>query len=119
MRILNESRLVLKEPTLEIAQVTVDRLRQIHSTAHEWDAPHIEAQIAGATFQRRMRSQVRRAINEWDLLRLYPDARPETEVTGFHHIYTEDLTLEQETGDELEGSIENLGSSQQEESDEN
>ena len=119
MRILNENRLVIKEPTLETAQATVDRLRQIHSTAHEWDAPHIEAQIGGATFQRRMRSQVRRAINEWDLIRLYPDARPDTEDTDFHHTYTEDLTLEQETSEELESSIESQVSSQQEESNEN
>lgn len=105
MRILNESRLGLKEQTAETIQTTVERLRQIHSKAYEWDAPPIEAQIGGATFQRRMRSQVRRVINEWDLIRLYPDARPDTEDTNFHHTYTEDLTLEQEMGDELEASI--------------
>jgi hypothetical protein len=66
-----------------------------------------------------MRSQVRRVINEWDLIRLYPDAHPDTEDTDFHHTYTEDLTLEQETGEELEGSIESQVSSQQEESNEN
>jgi len=119
MRILNESGMGLKEPTAETIQTTVERLQQIHSTAYEWDAPSIEAQTGGATFQRRMRSQVRRVINEWDLIRLYPDARPETEDTGFHHTYIEDLTLEQETGDELEDSIESQGSSQQKESGDN
>ena len=102
MRILNESRLGLKEQTTETIQSTVERLRNIHSTAYQWDAPPIEVHLGTATFQRRMRSQVRRVINEWDLIRLYPDARPDTEDTDFHLTYSEDPTLEQETADEQE-----------------
>ena len=102
MRVVNESRLGLKEPTTETIQSTVEHLRNIHSTAYQWDAPPIEVRVGGATFQRRMRSQVRRVINEWDLIRLYPDARPDTEDTDFHLTYTGDPTLEQETANEPE-----------------
>ncbi len=47
-----------------------------------------------------MRYKVRAAINEWDLLRLYPNSRPETEGTEFNSKYEEIPELEQETKDE-------------------
>ena len=46
-----------------------------------------------------MRYKVRAAINEWDLMRLYPNSRPETEGIDYRLGYHEDpeLTREGET----------------------
>jgi hypothetical protein len=51
-----------------------------------------------------MRYQIRSAINEWDLLRLYPDSRPETEEREFRHQYSEIPDLEAETQGDDSGS---------------
>ena len=49
--------------------------------------------------------------NEWDLIRLYPDARPDTEETGFTFNYEEDPALEQETRDDTEEPDQDRGHS--------
>jgi hypothetical protein len=41
-----------------------------------------------------VRSYVRRGINEWDLLRLNPDAQLDRVVGDIHPTYDEDPTLE-------------------------
>ena len=103
MRTLEREAIQLEPPTDEDVNATVETLRQIHSTAYGWDALPLEAKAGGAGYQGRMRYKVRAAINEWDLLRLYPDARPETEGTEFVPQYEESPELEQETQDEGDG----------------
>ena len=100
MRTLERDALQLEPPTDEDVNATVETLRQIHSTAYGWDAPQREEKAGGVSYQGRMRYKVRAAINEWDLLRLYPNARPETEGTEFIPQYEESPELEQETQDE-------------------
>ena len=73
---------------------TLNTLRYIYSSAYGWDAPAIETRGAAAGYQQRMRYRIRSAINEWDLLRLYPDSKPETEEREFRHQYLEDSDLE-------------------------
>ena len=97
MRILQHERIRLDEPTAEVVQTTVDKLRDIYSVAYNWDAPLIERRVSGAGYQRRMRFQVRASINEWDLMRLYPNARPDTEGTEFKISYEEDKASERES----------------------
>jgi hypothetical protein len=46
-----------------------------------------------------MRQYVRRWINEWDLLRLYPDYRPTIEVGQLTVDYAEDPDLERDDAD--------------------
>ena len=99
MRILEREMTQLAFPTDEDVNTTIERLRDIYSTAYGWDAPPIETQAGGAGFQGRMRYKVRASINEWDLLRLYPDSHPETEGTEFRSSYEEIPELEQETQD--------------------
>ena len=83
---------------------TLSTLRYIYSKAYEWDAPALEARAGAASFQQRMRYRIRSAINEWDLLRLYPDSRPETEEREFRHQYVENSDLEAGTvGDGIGG----------------
>lgn len=80
--------------------VTVDKLRALYSDAYGWDAPPIDARAGGATIYGRMRYQVRRAINEWDLLRLRPSSRPETEIHEFTPTYEENKDLERESSND-------------------
>ena len=89
----------MNTPTLADVQSTVNRLREIYSAAYDWGAPEQAGRVGGAGISGRMRYQVRAAINEWDLLRLYPDSRPETEGNEFHHRYEENVDLERESKD--------------------
>ena len=100
MRILERETTSLTSPTDEDVNATVGKLRDIYSVAYDWDAPPREGKAGGAGFQGRMRYKVRAAVNEWDLLRLYPNSRPETEGTEFSSRYEEVPELEQETKDQ-------------------
>ncbi len=83
MKVLEQEDIQLEPPTDEDVNETIETLRRIHSTAYGWDAPQREAKAGGAAYKGTMRYKVRDAINKWDLLRLYPNARPETEGTEF------------------------------------
>lgn len=100
VRILERETTQLAFPTDEDVNATVEKLRGIYSTAYGWDAPPIEKKAGGVGFQGRMRYKVRASINEWDLLRLYPDSHPETEGKEFRSSYEEIPELEQESKDE-------------------
>lgn len=100
MRILQRDAISLVQPTDEDLRDTLEKLRQIYSVAYEWDAPSLQPSTGGAGYQNRMRYKVRSAINEWDLLRLFPDSRPETEGIEFQYGYDENPDLEKEAKDD-------------------
>ena len=100
MRILQRDAIPLAQPSEEDLNVTVEKLRQIYTAAYGWEAPQLEVRTGGAGYQNRMRYKVRSAINEWDLLRLYPDSQPETEETEFQFGYEENTDLEKEAKDD-------------------
>lgn len=99
MRCLDQECVALRPPTDADVETTVERLRQIYARAYDWDAPRIDADAGGAGFQGRMRYKVRMAINQWDLMRLVPGARPSTEVDEFTPDYAENVDLESEPED--------------------
>ncbi len=101
IRILQREPTILDEPTPEIVQTAIDRIRNIYSIAYDWDAPSLEQTPPGAGYERRMRYKVRSSINTWDLRRLYPDSSPETQGTEFSFGYEEDSALEQGANDDL------------------
>jgi len=103
MRLLESGCLALDPLTDAAVRETMDRLRQVYSAAYGSDAPPREDQVRGAGEYDRMRYHVRAAINAWDLLRLYPDARPETESDDCRFTYEEDPDLERETRDDQGG----------------
>ena len=84
----------LAEPDGEMLLNLYGQLKAIHSEAYGWDAPDINNDI-GRGAPARIRSYVRRWINEWDLRRLYPESEPEIEETELVFSYEEDTTLEQ------------------------
>ena len=98
MRVLEGEPIQLEPPTPERVTTTVEKLRRIYSIAYAWEAPWVESTAGGAGYRSRMRYKVRAAINEWDLMRLYPNSRPETEGIDYQPGYHEDpeLTREEE-----------------------
>ena len=100
MRLLEQECMPLNPPTDAEVREMVEKLRQIYSDAYGWPAPALPGETRGAGYQNRMRYKVRAAINEWDLLRLYPDSQPEIVSDEFHHTYEENVDLERESKDD-------------------
>ena len=96
MRLLERETIQLEPPTAEKVATTIETLRHIHSIAYAWEAPRVESLPGGAGHRGRMRYKVRAAINEWDLMRLYPNSRPETEGIDYRPGYHEDPELTRE-----------------------
>ena len=94
MRLLERQSMALHPPDDDDVSATVEKLRALYSDAYDWDAPPIDARAGGAGIYGRMRYRVRRVINEWDLLRLRPSSRPETEFHEFTPTYEENRDLE-------------------------
>ena len=96
MRLIERGVRPLEEPDDQTLLALYERLRAIHSEAYGWDAPEIDHGIGLGGRSRRIRSFVRRWINEWDLRRLYPESEPDIEETELHFRYEEDRDLEKE-----------------------
>ena len=99
MRLIERGQRLLTEPDDEMLSSLYGRLKAIHSQGYGWDAPDIEHGI-GPGGRRRIRSFVRRWINEWDLRRLYPESELDIEETELEFRYDEDTTLEQPPSDD-------------------
>ena len=100
MRLL-ERHCVALEPLAEAdIREMLGTLRRLYTTAYGWDAPALPERTRSGGQWNRMRNNVRAAINEWDLLRLYPNARPDTESDDFRYTYEENPDLERESSDE-------------------
>ena len=99
MRLLERGTTPLSTPDEADLNDTLNTLGHIYSRAYGWDAPALEVR-ATAGYQQRMRYRIRSAINEWDLLRLYPDSSPETEGREFSHQYVEISDLETQSKDD-------------------
>jgi hypothetical protein len=97
MRIIDrETHLLTPPDDVELKQA-YNRLRGLHGQAFGWQPPDVAGlERLGAT---RMRQYVRAWINEWDLVRLYPGYRPETEVLDVPTDYREDPDLERAASD--------------------
>lgn len=94
MRIIQREALTLEPPTVTTLEATHVRLREIHAQAYGWEPPAV--QTGDVSMRRAMRSHVRRLINEWDLLRLYPGAGVHTEEQEMRPTYVEDEALEEQ-----------------------
>ena len=100
MRLLERDCLTLEPPSDDTVKAAVETLRSLYNRAYDWQPPPYAATAGGAGFQGRMRYKVRAAINEWDLSRLHPGYRPDTEFEDFTTPYEEDGGPESATGDE-------------------
>lgn len=77
MHVIESEAMALAKPDPSSLEEIYNRLKEIHGVAYGWNPPDIPTPAPALT--RRMRSYVRRWINEWDLRRLYPDAELLTE----------------------------------------
>jgi hypothetical protein len=92
MRIIDRETHLLTPPDEVELKHVYTRLRDMHGLAFGWQPPDIAGlERLGAT---RMRQYVRAWINEWDLVRLDPGYRPETEILDVSSDYREDPDLE-------------------------
>ncbi|TMM42451.1 MAG: hypothetical protein E6F99_01400 [Actinobacteria bacterium] len=92
MRIIDRETHLLTPPDDVELKHAYNRLRELHGRAFGWQPPDVVGlERLGAT---RMRQYVRAWINEWDLVRLYPGFRPETEMVDVPSDYRENPDLE-------------------------
>ena len=91
MRIIEREMVHLAPPSKAELERTYDRLRAIHGHAYGWEPPD----VAGIEHlpTNRMRQYVRAWINEWDLVRLDPEYKPDIEVLEVKLGYNEDKDL--------------------------
>ncbi len=97
MRIIDREMHLLTPPDDVELKQAYDRVRELHGRAFGWQPPDVAGlERLGAT---RMRQYVRTWINEWDLVRLDPGFRPQTELVDLTSDYREDPDLEQSDPD--------------------
>ena len=68
-----------------------DKTRSIYSAAYRWEPP--TDYETNHTW--RIRQHIKRWINSWDLVRLFPEYTPNIQVTPLSPSYSEDLDLEE------------------------
>ena len=102
MDLLERECVDLERPGEDDMRATVEALRNLYRQAYDWSPPAYAVTAGGPGDEGRMRYKVRAAINEWDLLRLRPDSRPNIETEEFTNIYKENLDLEREATDDRE-----------------
>ena len=103
MRMLERECIPLDAPTEDDVKATIETLRQMYSESYGWEAPRLEAKTGGGGIRARMRYKVRASINAWDLLRFYPESRPDIVGGEYRPTYEEDADLERESRDDAEG----------------
>jgi hypothetical protein len=88
-------RMVLQEAN--DLQHVYDLTRSIYSAAYRWEPP--TKYETNPTW--RIRQHIKRWINSWDLVRLYPAYAPDIQVTPLSPSYSEDLDLEDDPEEEV------------------
>ncbi len=98
MRLIEREMVRLQRPDADELEATYHQLKALHSEAFEWDAPDVRGlERLGAT---QLRQYVRAWINEWDLVRIDPSYRPQTDVTPLAQSYAEQPELDQQEADD-------------------
>jgi hypothetical protein len=93
MRLIERETLRLRPPDDSTLRQTYEKIKEIYAKAYGWDPPEIPWPAAATS--RRLRSYVRRWVNEWDLRRLYPGAEICTdEELEIRPTYEQDENLE-------------------------
>ena len=92
MRLIERDRLALSPPGPGALDEVRERIRRLHGAAYGWEPPALD--VGERATSTSMRQYVRRWINEWDLLRLYPDYRPSVVAERLTIDYAEDPDLE-------------------------
>ena len=97
MRMIERDRLALTPLNAGALDDLREQLREIHGAAYDWEPPTLAAGERATSTS--VRQYVRRWINEWDLLRLYPEYKPSTVSDALVFDYEEDADMEREEPD--------------------
>jgi hypothetical protein len=92
MRLITRDVARLRGPTRPAIAQTREQVRALHAEAYRWDPPPLDADQRLTTTS--MRQYVRRWINEWDLKRLYPGDRVDTQFSELEIDLSESPELE-------------------------
>jgi hypothetical protein len=94
MRLIERDMVLLQQPDAAELERTYRQLKALHSEAFGWHTPDVTGlERLGAN---QMRQYVRAWINEWDLVRLDPSYRPQSEVSPIAMGYDEQPDLDAE-----------------------
>jgi hypothetical protein len=91
MRTIQRDKVLIEPPTEATIREIYDKVTAIYSTAYDWN-PAMGYVTPDRTA--RIRQHIKRWITEWDLKRLYPEYKPEIEVTELRQDYSERPELE-------------------------
>jgi hypothetical protein len=94
MRMIERDRLAITPPNASALDRIREQLRDIHGAAYDWQPPELQAGERATSTS--VRQYVRRWINEWDLLRLYPEYEPSTVSDELVFDYDEDADLDRD-----------------------
>jgi len=92
MTLIRNGAVTLEAPNQRALDDIYQRLKELHARAYAWTPPEIAR--AQASMMTRMRTHVRRWINEWDLVRLYPTVHVSIEERQLLPNYEENVELE-------------------------
>jgi len=95
MRILRDS-MPLESPTDTLIREIYNKVRSVYTTAYGWDPPEDYGDYDKTA---RLRQHIKKWINAWDLIRLYPGYKPEIQVTELKQDYSEMPEIEQLSND--------------------
>lgn len=82
----------LRRPTQDTIQQARDKVREIYASACAWEPP--ANCLPGDRAAAAMRGHVRKWITEWDLMRLYPEYKPNIREYTYARKYPENQELE-------------------------
>ncbi|MDA0734758.1 MAG: DUF2791 family P-loop domain-containing protein [Chloroflexi bacterium] len=80
-------------------QDVYNKTRSVYSAAYHWEPP-TDFEINHTW---RIRQHIKRWINSWDLVRLFPEYTPDIQVTPLSPSYSEDLDLEESAEEDNSG----------------
>lgn len=92
MNAIRRDKLDLRTPDQAAVRQVAEQVRALHAAAYDWQPPELRPRERLSST--RMREYVRSWITEWDLLRLYPNYRPDVEVEEVTLSYDESPDLE-------------------------
>jgi hypothetical protein len=104
MQLIRREKIPLQKLTAEAIRVTFTKARGVYAAAYGWEPP---ADYAPPDITDSIRQRIKRWITEWDLMRLYPDYKPQIETSELKQDYDEMPELEQ--SDEGPSDPEDLG----------
>ena len=96
MRIIRQDKLLLESPADTLIREIYDKVRSVYATAYGWEPPDNYSDYDRSA---RLRQHIKKWINQWDLVRLYPGYKPEIQITELKQDYSEMPEIEQSSDD--------------------